>query len=70
MAQGKSGRIVIDVDPEFKEELYKALALNGYRALKDWFIEQGKDLCEEAHQPLLSTVADTNGSDAPRQKHK
>lgn len=58
MAQGKSGRIVIDVQPEFKEELYKAVAVKGYRALKDWFVEQGEALCDEAKQPTLGLVAE------------
>lgn len=42
MAQGKSGRIVIEINPELKRDLYSALAKKGI-TLKDWFIEQAKD---------------------------
>ena len=57
MAHGKSGRIVIDVEPEFKQELYKALATQG-STLKDWFIENASRLCDEHLQPSLSLVAE------------
>lgn len=57
MAKGTSGRIVIDVDPQFKKELYYALAAHG-STLKDWFIQNGKHFCEEAHQPRLLRVAE------------
>lgn len=54
MAIGESGRIVIDVDPEFKRQLYSALALRG-RTLKDWFINSAALYCDErnsAQAPL------------------
>ena len=38
MARGESGRIVIEVSPELKRQLYSALAIEG-QTLKDWFIE-------------------------------
>ncbi|CAA6679700.1 MULTISPECIES: hypothetical protein [unclassified Lentimonas] len=57
MAQGKSGRIVIDVEPEFKQELYRALALKD-STLKDWFIANAQRLCEETTQPPLAFVAE------------
>lgn len=57
MARGNSGRIVIDVKPEFKVELYNALSLKG-RTLKDWFLEQARDLCDEAVQPRLLFAAE------------
>jgi hypothetical protein len=63
MQKGPSGRIVVDVDPQFKRELYSALAVHG-STLKEWFIRIGKDFCEEAHQPKLLQVEDqgnTNG---------
>ena len=34
---GKSGRIVIEIDPETKQQLYSMLALNGLN-LKEWFL--------------------------------
>jgi hypothetical protein len=61
MPKGPSGRIVVDVDPEFKRELYTALASRG-STLKDWFIRIGQELCDESRQPILLRVAET----APR----
>lgn len=36
--QGKSGRIVIEIDPALKRQLYALLALEGL-TLKDWFLD-------------------------------
>lgn len=38
MAKGESGRIVVEVSPELKCELYSALALQN-KTLKEWFLE-------------------------------
>ena len=38
MSRGRSGRIVLEVDPTLKNELHAAVALEG-RTLKDWFLE-------------------------------
>ncbi len=38
MARGASGRIVIEVSPELKKELYITLAVKN-QTLKDWFVE-------------------------------
>mgnify|MGYP003978551643 FL=1 len=38
MAKGKSGRIVIEIDPTLKEDLYVELKSHGL-TLKDWFLE-------------------------------
>jgi len=38
MAVGKSGRVVIELEPEFKRELHAALQRDG-TCMKDWFIE-------------------------------
>lgn len=57
MARGNSGRIVIDVEPEFKEEVYRALAVQG-STLKDWFVTKARRLCEESRQPAFSFVAE------------
>lgn len=52
MDQGSSGRIVVDLDPEFKKEVYSALALRG-STLKEWFTQAAKGLCEDVHQTQL-----------------
>ena len=49
MARGKSGRIVIEVEPDLKNELYKSLARSG-KTLKDWFVERAKEYCESEEQ--------------------
>jgi hypothetical protein len=38
LARGKSGRIVIEVDPTIKRSLYLSLEQNQI-TLKDWFLE-------------------------------
>lgn len=49
MARGKSGRIVIEVDPELKKDLYLALEKKGL-TLKDWFIMQAEIYIKEQDQ--------------------
>jgi len=39
MARGTSGRIVVEIDPKEKKELYDALTQDGF-TLKDWFLQQ------------------------------
>ncbi|MGD2030108.1 MAG: hypothetical protein PVG86_09250 [Desulfobacterales bacterium] len=41
MARGPSGRIVLEVDPELKNELYSAIAKKGI-TLKDWFVDSAE----------------------------
>ncbi len=48
---------MVDVDPEFKKQLYTALASQG-STLKDWFIRSGQNFCEETQQPMLLRVAE------------
>ena len=38
MARGQSGRIVLEVKPELKNELYSAISKKGM-TLKDWFVD-------------------------------
>ena len=69
MPQGKSGRIIIDVDPEFKEEVYLAVRNLGFRSMKEWFVKQAEHICEEAKQPSLGLVTEdrTLYSTSPKQ---
>jgi hypothetical protein len=48
---------VIDIDPEFKTDVYLALAQRG-STLKDWFVDQARRLCDEQRQPLLLRLAE------------
>jgi len=52
MAVGSSGRIVIEIDPELKQELYSALSENGVN-LKQWFLENAHQFLDERLQPTL-----------------
>lgn len=61
MPAGPSGRIVVEVDPEFKKQLYSALAAQG-STLKDWFLRAGRKYCEETQQPTLPRLSDQSAS--------
>ncbi len=52
MARGTSGRIVVEVDPDLKSDLYVELARRGL-TLKAWFIEQAEACIREGQQPNL-----------------
>lgn len=51
MAKGSSGRIVIEIDPELKEELYEALGSKKLN-LKQWFLGNVNQFLAE-RQPSL-----------------
>lgn len=58
MSRGASGRIVLEVDPEAKRELYAALAREGL-TLKAWFLKQAQDYVRGYGQRRLSFVAES-----------
>lgn len=49
MPRGKSGRIVLEVDPEEKQDLYEALERDGL-TLKEWFLEQARHYLQNHNQ--------------------
>jgi len=56
MPIGDSGRIVIEIDPELKKELYGALTEQGLN-LKQWFLGNAKQYLDQRIQlslPLFS----------------
>jgi hypothetical protein len=53
MSVGKSGRIVIEVEPGFKQELYDALGKEG-KSLKSWFVENAEVFLGDKGQIALS----------------
>jgi hypothetical protein len=62
MARGESGRIVIEVDPALKRELYAALAITG-STLKDWFIRNAEGYCTSRGQgSLFNDLPDSSGT--------
>jgi DNA (cytosine-5)-methyltransferase 1 len=52
MSHGESGRIVIDVEPELKRELYSNLSLSG-STLKEWFLKAATTYMRDTGQPTL-----------------
>ncbi len=52
MVRGQSGRIVLEVQPEVKRDLYAALARDGL-TLKDWFLARASEyVAGQAQLPL------------------
>ena len=51
MPRGTSGRIVIEVNPELKDELYSVLQEQEL-TLKDWFINNAKEYLDTNHSQL------------------
>jgi len=54
MSIGNSGRIVIEVDPTTKRDLYSALAKDGL-TLKDWFLQNAANYLETHRQKQADT---------------
>jgi hypothetical protein len=52
MAVGPSGRIVIEVDPELKRELYSCLASDRL-SLRQWFLESAQQYLATRRQLSL-----------------
>lgn len=60
MAQGQSGRLVIEVDPAFKRRLYSALASDGL-TLKAWFMRGAKTYLDERASMELQPPSSKTG---------
>lgn len=52
MAVGSSGRIVLEIDPLLKRQIYAALEENGI-TLKSWFVDAVRSHLIEKQQLLL-----------------
>ncbi len=50
MARGKSGRLVLEVDPELKRSLYFELEKE-QKTLKDWFVSEAKNFIRKSSSP-------------------
>ena len=63
MPIGQSGRIVIEINPELKQELYAALE-EGSLTLKQWFLERAEAYLKDHGQlSLRLMVADGDEDD-------
>jgi len=58
MSIGASGRIVIEVPPETKRELYAALVRDGL-SLKEWFLRNAQEYVVSGSQARLSFETDS-----------
>ena len=60
MPRGSSGRVVVEVCPEVKDRLYRALSNNNL-TLKDWFLRAAEEYILENEQPnLLRSLENRN----------
>jgi len=57
MSIGTSGRIVIEVEPELKRELYANLARDGI-TLKEWFLQEARSYLATTNQLSLGLQDD------------
>lgn len=57
MSIGNSGRIVIEVEPEFKRNLYSTLAREGL-SLKEWFLREAEAYVSSAERGAPEQLAD------------
>ena len=60
MAIGESGRIVLEIDPELKRNLYSVLALEN-KTLKEWFVLMAGNYVQNQRQPDLFSLSQKEG---------
>lgn len=59
MARGKSGRVVLEIDPKLKRQLYATLE-NKQQTMKEWFIKEAEELIYGEEQPSLFDAPSNN----------
>ena len=61
VARGESGRIVLEIDPGVKQEIYDAVTQDGM-TLKDWFLARAEEYMRDRNQLKLfsSKAAETS----------
>jgi hypothetical protein len=69
MPRGPSGRIVLEIDPLMKNQLYVVLAKNNL-TLKEWFIRQCDQYLITYNQPDLFSKAAAESSISYEGKNK
>ena len=57
MGRGRSGRMVVELEPELKDDLYIALSIDRL-TFKDWLTAQAHRYVSERRQPSLLTMAE------------
>lgn len=68
MSIGSSGRIVIEVEPETKRQLYGALAQNGL-TLKEWFLEMAALYMCQSELGGTKTITEESASLKDSKRH-
>lgn len=58
MPKGESGRVVIEMDPALKRQLYSALAIEG-STLKDWFVNAANAYIIDHELPHAKEIEQT-----------
>ena len=68
MARGTSGRIVLEIEPDIKEDLYRALEKDGL-TLKKWFLKNTASfLAMQGQMHLFSVAADSPAPYRPKSR--
>ena len=62
MAIGKSGKVLIEIEPDLKHQLYVALRRDGL-TMKDWFLRNATEYLASRRQPELLFSAAPTGTD-------
>jgi len=57
MSIGTSGRIVIELDPSLKRQVYSALAKDGM-TLKEWFVREAQNYIKTTSNDQLDIATD------------
>jgi hypothetical protein len=65
MSRGKSGRIVLEVDPHLKRRLYTLLTAEG-KTLKEWFVGQAEHYIRETMSPQFNLLPDNSNATVGR----
>jgi len=60
MVRGRSGRIVVEIDPALKSDLYDALGEEGL-TLKEWFLRHAGSYVAQKAQPSLFDPSSRGG---------
>ena len=66
MARGESGRVVLEIDPEFKREFYAALTREGL-TLKEWFLTNAERHLQDVNQPSLFPPTPIQSDSEPKE---
>lgn len=59
MSIGSSGRIVIEIDPALKQDLYSVLEKEGL-SLKQWFLQNARQYLKDRSQLSLELSTETD----------